>query len=200
MLYTPVPGTPLYFQMQEEKRMLDVDLADIHGQFKFNFKHAAISRDDSQRFLDWAFKFDFEKNGPSLYRICETMFQGWKRYKNCPDLRVRQRFTAEAAKLKGTYNAALWAMEKHLKNTNAAVAERIRDLRRQIEAEFGLVARSLRWVTGPLLLWSSWREEKRLARGIAYEPRTFVDRRNWRAAPVQFPRVLSNRGSEATGD
>ncbi|MGO9617366.1 MAG: B12-binding domain-containing radical SAM protein, partial [Bryobacteraceae bacterium] len=31
MLYTPVPGTPLFFQMQEEKRMLDnVDLADIH--------------------------------------------------------------------------------------------------------------------------------------------------------------------------
>ena len=33
MLYTPVPGTPLYYQMKEEGRMLDdVDLADIHGQ------------------------------------------------------------------------------------------------------------------------------------------------------------------------
>jgi len=31
MLYTPVPGTPLFFQMQEEKRMLDVDLADIRA-------------------------------------------------------------------------------------------------------------------------------------------------------------------------
>jgi hypothetical protein len=28
---------------------LDVDLADIHGQHKFNFKHSAISRDDSHR-------------------------------------------------------------------------------------------------------------------------------------------------------
>ncbi len=179
MLYTPVPGTPLYFQMQQENRMLDVDLADIHGQFKFNFKHAAISRDDSQRFLDWAFKFDFDKNGPSLYRICETMFQGWKRYKNYPDFRVRARFLAEGAKLKGTYNAALWAMEKHLRKTNAAVAQKIHVLRRQIEDEFGLVARVVRWVTGPLLLWSSRREEKRLARGIAYEPPTFVDRHNW---------------------
>jgi radical SAM superfamily enzyme YgiQ (UPF0313 family) len=42
MLYTPVPGTPLYREMKEQGRMLDsVDLADIHGQFKFNFKHAA---------------------------------------------------------------------------------------------------------------------------------------------------------------
>ena len=49
MLYTPVPGTPLFAQMQQEGRMLDdVDLADIHGQFKFNFQHAAISRDESK--------------------------------------------------------------------------------------------------------------------------------------------------------
>ena len=39
----------------------DVDYADVHGQFKFNFKHAAISRDDSKRFLDWAFWRDFER-------------------------------------------------------------------------------------------------------------------------------------------
>jgi len=47
----------------------NIDYADIHGQYKFNFEHAAISRDDSKRFLDWAFRLDFEKNGPSLYRI-----------------------------------------------------------------------------------------------------------------------------------
>ena len=77
MLYTPVPGTPLFDQMQQEGRMLEgIDLADIHGQFKFNFEHAAISRDDSKQFLDWAFQFDFERNGPSLFRICETIFKG----------------------------------------------------------------------------------------------------------------------------
>ena len=118
-----------------------LDLADIHGQFKFNFKHAAISRDDSQRFLDWAFRFDFEKNGPSLYRICETMFKGWKRYKNYPDLRVRERFMVEGRKLKGTYNASLWAMEQRLKTTNATVAAKIGKLRREIESEFGVMAR-----------------------------------------------------------
>ncbi len=86
MLYTPVPGTPLYSQMVSEGRMLDnVDLADIHGQGKFNFRHAAISRDDSKRWLDWAFRRDFERNGPSLYRVCRTTFDGWKRYRNHPD-------------------------------------------------------------------------------------------------------------------
>jgi radical SAM superfamily enzyme YgiQ (UPF0313 family) len=33
MLYTPVPGTPLYRQVEAENRLVsDVDLADIHGQ------------------------------------------------------------------------------------------------------------------------------------------------------------------------
>ena len=37
MLYTPVPGTPLYQEMADQGRLLkDVDLADIHGQYKFN--------------------------------------------------------------------------------------------------------------------------------------------------------------------
>ena len=150
MLYTPVPGTPLFYQMHEEGRMLDgIDLADIHGQFKFNFEHAAISRDDSKRFLDWAFRFDLERNGPSLFRICETIFQGWKRYHDHPDLRVRQRIANEAVKLRTTYDAALWVMEKRLKRTNAAVSARIRELRREIEHEFGTATRLLRTVVGP---------------------------------------------------
>jgi radical SAM superfamily enzyme YgiQ (UPF0313 family) len=180
MLYTPVPGTPLFQQMQEEGRMIDgIDLADIHGQFKFNFEHAAISRDDSKRLLDWAFRFDFERNGPSLFRICETIFQGWKKYHNHPDLRVRQRVANEAAKLRTTYDAALWAMEKRLKKTNLAVSIRIRELRREIEHEFGAATRLVRAVTGPILLWTSRREDRQLARGKTYEPPTFVDRRNW---------------------
>src|SRR5271166_1372071 len=180
MLYTPVPGTPLFFQMQAEGRMLGgVDLADIHGQFKFNFEHAAISRDDSKRLLDWAFRFDLERNGPSLFRICDTIFQGWKRYHNHPDLRVRERVANEAAKLRTTYDAALWVMEKRLKKTNASVSVRIRELRCEIEHEFGGATRLLRTALGPFLLWMSKREDRRLARGKTYEPKTFVDRRNW---------------------
>ncbi|MGO9516154.1 MAG: hypothetical protein ACLPND_03835 [Candidatus Korobacteraceae bacterium] len=180
MLYTPVPGTPLFQQMDEEGRMLSgVDLADIHGQFKFNFRHAAISRDDSKRLLDWAFRFDLERNGPSLFRICDTIFQGWKRYHDHPDLRVRERVANDAAKLRTTYDAALWVMEKRLKRTNAAVSTRIRKLRREVEQEFGTATRLLRTFIGPVLLWASKREDRRLARGQTYEPKTFVDRRNW---------------------
>ena len=180
MLYTPVPGTPLYKEMVEQGRMLpDIDFADIHGQHKFNFRHAAISRDDSKRFLDWAFWRDFESNGPSLYRMCQTMLQGWQRYKDYPDPRVRERFEREMKKLSSAYNAALWAMEKEFKKVNRGVSDRIHKLRREVEKEFPVVARLTAAALGPVLLWSTRREERRLAAGRTYEPPTFLERRNW---------------------
>ena len=183
MLYTPVPGTPLYKEMAEQGRLLDdVDLADIHGQYKFNFQHGAISRNDSKRFLDWAFWRDFESNGPSLYRICQTMLQGWRRYKNYPDPRVRERFAREVKKLSSAYNAALWVMEREFRKVNREVSDRIHKLRREVEKEFPVAARLTAAALGPILLWSTRREENRLAKGQTYEPPTFVERRNWLAA------------------
>lgn len=122
MLYTPVPGTPLYEEMAAQGRMLpEVEYADVHRQYKFNFQRGAISREDSKRFLDWAFWRDFERNGPSLYRVCRTMLQGWQRYREHPDPRIRERFTRQVRKLIGAYNAALWEMQREFKKVNHSV-------------------------------------------------------------------------------
>jgi radical SAM superfamily enzyme YgiQ (UPF0313 family) len=183
MLYTPVPGTPLYQQMAEEGRLLsDVDYADVHGQFKFNFKHAAISRDDSKRFLDLAFWRDFEMNGPSLYRISRTLLAGWRRYKDWPDARVRDRFTGEMRRLSGVYGSALWAMERQFRKVNRPGSEQIRALRREFNKEMGILSRIMPLILGPVFLWTTQREERRLRRGTTYEPPTILERTNWVSA------------------
>ena len=179
MLYTPVPGTPLYRQMQHEDRLVEGDLADIHGQFKFNFRHPAISRDQSKEFLDWAFRRDFERNGPSLFRVCRTTLQGWMRYKNHPDLRIRRRFCHEARALKWSYPGLLWAMERILRPTNERVAGEVRVLRDELRREFGFASMLSAWLLGPLLLATAKREGRRLARGITYEPKAIIERTNW---------------------
>jgi radical SAM superfamily enzyme YgiQ (UPF0313 family) len=180
MLYTPVPGTPLYLEMKEQGRLLEnVDLADIHGQFKFNFQHEAISREDSKRLLDWAFLRDFQRNGPSLYRMCQTMLQGWRRYHDDPDPRIRERFTREMSKLQSGYSAALWAMEREFREVSETVSAQIKALRAEVEKEFGLRASINARVLGPLLLWTTRREKRRLAKGKTYEPPTFLERTNW---------------------
>jgi radical SAM superfamily enzyme YgiQ (UPF0313 family) len=179
MLYTPVPGTPLYGEMVEQGRLLDVDLADIHGQDAFNFRHSAITREDSSKFLNWAFRRDFERNGPSLFRVCRTTFEGWKRHKNDPDPRVRERFQREARLLRHVWAAVLWAIERRIGKDNGPVALQVRALRRELEQEFGMIAIAAGRLLGPILWWTSLREEKRLAKGRSYEPSTIIGRRNW---------------------
>jgi hypothetical protein len=182
MLYTPVPGTPLYGEMQAKSALLDVDLADIHGQHEFNFVHPSISRDDSNRFLNWAFHRDFERNGPSLYRICRTTMLGWKRYKSYPDQRVLERFEWEVRSIRTAYSGLLWAMERQLRQSNESISNQIRSLRQEIGAEFGSLSRAMSWLLGPVILWTSRREQRQLAAGKTYEPETIIEQRNWTAA------------------
>lgn len=178
MLYTPMPGTALHAQIAAEGRLLtDVDLADTHGQFKFNFQHPAISREQSKTFLDRAFQLDFERNGPSLFRLMQTMMRRWQRYRSDGDPRVRARVKVAATQLRTGYGAALWAMERYLRAGNPAVSEQIRALRLDTEREFGAVATAINRVLGPLLLWSSNLDARRHPSGRRLEPRTFVERR-----------------------
>ncbi len=179
MLYTPVPGTPLYEETRQAGKLVDVDLADIHGQFEFNFQHPAISKQQSKTFLDYAFRRDFELNGPSLYRICRTTLEGWKRHREHADARIRRRFEQEAKMLKYFYSSALWAMERKLVKTNAAVSRRITDLRTDFHRALGPLAGMSSEMLGPFFLWATKREEARVAAGHTYEPRTFIERSNW---------------------
>jgi hypothetical protein len=180
MLYTPVPGTPLHAEMQAQGRMIPgIDLADIHGQYKFNFTHEHIERDASKEWLDAAFAEDYETNGPSLFRMMRTTFDGWKRYRADTNPRVRARWASEAAKLRNGYGAALWAMERYLRDSNRRMSVRIAELRRQIEREIGGVSRVIDPVVGRVLLWSARHEAKAYPTGRPLEPETFVDRRHW---------------------
>ena len=178
MLYTPMPGTALHAQVAAEGRLLDnVDPADIHGQFKFNFRHPFISRDESKVLLDRAFRRDFERNGPSLYRLMRTMRDRWQRYRDDGDQRVRARVGIAGGQLRAGYGAGLWAMERYLRGSNPTVSDRIRALRADTEREFGAVTAALNRAAGAFLLWSSRRDARRYPHGRALEPRTFVDRR-----------------------
>jgi uncharacterized Tic20 family protein len=69
-------------------------------------------------------------------------------------------------------------MEKHLLGSNPAASQNVRALREEVGREFGLVSRLVTRLLGPVLLWTARREERRLAAGHTYEPRTIVERRN----------------------
>jgi len=194
MLYTPMPGTPLYAEHQAKGTLLmDVDHADTHGQHAFNFAHPHISREDSGKFLLRAFERDYEVNGPSVMRIARTLLEGLKRHKNHPEKRVRERYRHEAQALTFGYSGALWAMERYFRSTNAPLTEKIRQLRADFGRELGFVSRLASPVIGRAVYHMIRREEKRLNEGWTYQPPMFVEQRNWETlaratvAPVLDP-------------
>ena len=177
MLYTPMPGTELHRSMSDAGKMRSgVELADTHGQFQFNFHHPAISPEQSKLFLDRAFAEDFRVNGPSVFRLTRVMFDRWRQFRRTGDERLRARVEREAAQLRRGYTAALWAMERYLKESNASVSERIRDVRVRMERELGGLSGLLSRTVGPALLLSAQREARLYPAGRPLEPRTFIDR------------------------
>ncbi len=178
MLYTPIPGTPLYAEHQAAGTMLPKEEyveADIHGQLKFNFRHPHIPRGAEGQLMIRAFNRDFEVNGPSVVRIARTVLNGWKRYKNHPDPRIRSRFAWEARELAVTYAGALWASRQFFKGANAALADRINRILNDIKQEFGWKSRLAAPLIGRYLLTMLRREEKRLSNLWTYEPPTFYE-------------------------
>lgn len=178
MLYTPVPGTPLFEEHRAAGTLLDPgweDGADIHGQLRFAHRHPNLPAGTEGKWLLRAFRRDFEVNGPSVLRMARTALQGWMRYKDAADQRVRARFRRESERLPVDYAAAVWAVRDYFRS-RPEVMRRADELLRQLRTEFGLKCRVASSVGGRWLAHMLRREDRRLASGATSEPPTFYER------------------------
>jgi radical SAM superfamily enzyme YgiQ (UPF0313 family) len=178
MLYTPVPGTPLYAELEAKGAMVSEDelaLEDTHGQYRFNYRHPNIPAGKETEYLLRAFHEDFRVNGPSVLRQVRTAMSGWKKYRNHPEQRIRDRFAWEVEGMVTIFAGALWASKRWFKG-NELVVKRLNDTLEDLYREFGLKARLAAPIIGRLFQWSIQREAKRLAAGRTYEPPTFYQR------------------------
>lgn len=178
MLYTPIPGTPLYAEHQANQTLKDpseYQEGDIHGQSIFRHRHSHLKSGQETEFIRKAFQRDFETNGPSVLRIARTVLAGWQRYKHHPNPCVRARYAWEARDLKVTYPASLWAAKTWFKERNPALAEKITELLETIKREVGIKARIVALLAGRFVLSRLRNEDKNLKAGKTYEPPTFYE-------------------------
>jgi hypothetical protein len=178
MLYTPVPGTPLFEQHRKEGTLLpdsEITAADAHGQYRFNYRHRYIHDGQEEKYLLNAFEQDFEKNGPSLARLIKTTLNGWQKYKNHPDKRIQKRFGMKVNVLRTTYAGAVWAMKKWYEGNDRMTA-RMSEVLQSLHEEFGWKTKLLAALFGHYIYTMLKREEKRLARGWVYEPASFYEK------------------------
>lgn len=174
MLYTANAGTPLYEKLKEEGKLLpesEFSLADSHGQFRFNHRHKHIPPQEEENYLRRAFARDFEQNGPSLFRLIRTILQGWHRYRDHADPRLRERMAREVKPLRSTYAAAVWAMQRWYRG-NPIQRGKMAALLGELYRTFGLKTRLIAPLLGRVVLFSMKREERRLRNGMTLEPPT----------------------------
>ncbi|MBN2516971.1 MAG: cobalamin-dependent protein [Deltaproteobacteria bacterium] len=178
MLYTSIPGTPLYEQHRREGTLLpeeEMPTADAHGQYRFNYRHRHIHNGLEEHYILDAFRRDFEVNGPSLARLIRTFLAGWKRYKDHPNKRIRDRFAWEVRPLRTTYAGAVWAMKKWYRGDDRMI-NKVESLLNDLYKTFGWLTRITAPVIGRYIYYTIKREEQRLARGWTYEPGIFYEK------------------------
>jgi len=178
MLYTPIPGTPLYEQHRTDGTLLpetEISAADTHGQYRFNYRHGHIQGGQEEQFLLNAFRRDFEINGPSLARLIRTTLKGWQRYKNHPNKRIRARFARKSTSLRFTYAGTVWAMKKWYQG-DKRIAKKMEVLLTSLCQEFGWTTRIFAALSGRYFYHALKKEEKRLANGWTYEPQSFYEK------------------------
>lgn len=194
MLYTPIHGTPLYYEHLKKNNLLteeECPTAEIHGQRRFNFKHPHIKNGQELNYLLKSFTKDFEVNGPSLARITRTSLKGWKKHKNNPDKRIVKRFKLETFGLSSIYSAAIWAMTRYYR-TNKYMLNRMNKLLEDLYTEFGLKTRILTPILGTFIIHNVYKEEKKLSLGWTYEPSVVYEKNALALKLEKNNPVLSN--------
>jgi len=75
----PLPGTQLYHNY-DSKGLLkkDIPYEEWHGQHQIWFDHPHFTLEESAQFLRDAFQHDYDTQGSSLLRLCDTVIRGYE--------------------------------------------------------------------------------------------------------------------------
>ena len=140
LIYGPVPGTPFHERVIRENLLQDVYTTDKDlfyrraDGFRTMMKHPTLSAAQIEDLQRWCFEQDFQRLGPSIYRVLETRFLGYLKLRNSPNPILRQKAEYFAHELRYAYPVFLAG---RLLGPNAAVRKWIGDLERRIHAELG---------------------------------------------------------------
>ena len=138
LIYGPVPGTPFYERIIKENLLQDIYTTDKDlfyrraDGFRTMIKHPTLSPEQIEDIQRWCFEQDFQRLGPSIYRVLEARLLGYQKLKNSPNPILRAKAEYYATELRVAYPVFLAG---RLLGPNAAVRRWIGDLERRIHAE-----------------------------------------------------------------
>jgi hypothetical protein len=140
LIYGPVPGTPFYERIMKENLLQDTYTSDRDlfyrraDGFRTMIKHPTLSPEQIEDIQSWCFEQDFQRLGPSIYRVLETRFLGYLKLKDSPNPVLRAKAEYFADELRFAYPVFLAG---RLLGPNAAVRRWIGELEQRIQSELG---------------------------------------------------------------
>ena len=140
LIYGPVPGTPFYERVIKENLLHDIYTTDKDlfyrraDGFRTMMKHPTLSPKQIEDIQTWCFEQDFQRLGPSIYRVLEARLFGYQKLKNSPNPLLRAKADYYATELRVAYPVFLAG---RLFGPNAEVRRWIGDLEKRIHAELG---------------------------------------------------------------
>jgi hypothetical protein len=140
LIYGPVPGTPFYERVIRDNLLQDVYThdADLYYRradgFTTMIKHPTLPPAAIENLQRQCFEEDFQRLGPSIFRILETRLLGCRKLRDSLNPRLRHKAEDFAQELRAAYPAFLAG---RLLGPNHAVRHRIGRLQRRLHAVLG---------------------------------------------------------------
>lgn len=194
MIYNPNPGTPLYERVVTQDLLRPQYKEDpalywkVASGFKSLLKHPVMSAGEIEAAQQKCFETDFQRLGPSIYRVAETMFHGYLKHKDSTSAFLRMKAMRLAKELRNTYPVFL---SGQLFGPNSEARRRITVLKKRLHAEFGaptLLEKALALAAAAAAVWTGFK----LRFNLFQNPE--LERRAYRMPPEGFiPAWLKER-------
>jgi len=193
-IYNPNPGTPLYERVVAEDLLRPQYKENpalywkVASGFKSLLKHPNMSAGEIEAAQKKCFETDFQRLGPSIYRVTETMLNGYLAHKDSPSAFLRMKAMRLAKELRNSYPVFL---PGQLFGPNAEARRRTSALKKKLHAEFGpptLREKALALAAAAAAVWTGLK----LRFNIFQHPR--LERNSYRMPPEGFiPAWLKER-------
>lgn len=134
LIYTPIPGTPLYDCLNNEGRILhDIPWYQVDG-YKLNFKHPHLTGEQLSALQMDCYDQEFELLGPSVFRFIDKNIKGYLKF-NDSEIPIQQ---ARAKIYKKYCKDVFPLIDIGIKYApNDRVVGKIRNLKQQLIELFG---------------------------------------------------------------
>jgi radical SAM superfamily enzyme YgiQ (UPF0313 family) len=174
LIYGPAHGTPSHERMKAEGRLLAEVMEDYTKQdgFYLGFKHPHIEPDEMVAIQRDLCRQEFERLGPSVYRVVDDWLAGYVHMRGHPAERVR----AKALRLEHAAHRAMMLLRPSKRYLNPSSADRLEQLHQDIAAETGPLTAKERLVSKIVpaaLRYTSFKLRHNIGQQPKFSRRTF---------------------------